>query len=84
MARVITAHVFNNWRVDKQVEIYFGLLPDNLKELIADTLTTWINLRYYMLSKRSQTQESIHSVIQFIWSQEPVKVTLITEMKMQQ
>lgn len=66
MARVITAHVFNNWRVDKQVEIYFGLLPDNLKELIADTLTTWINLRYYMLSKRSQTQESIHSVIQFI------------------
>lgn len=66
MAKAITAHVFNNWRVDKQVEIYFGLLPDNLKELITDTLTTWINLRYDMLSKRSQTQESIHSVIQFI------------------
>lgn len=66
MAKAKTAYIFSNWRMDKQVEIYSGLLLGNLKKLISDTLTTWINLRYNMLSKRSQTQKSIHCVIQFI------------------
>lgn len=66
IAKAKTAHIFNNWRMDKQIEIYFGLLLSNLKELITDTLTTWINLRYDMLSKRSQTQKSIRCVIEFI------------------
>jgi len=55
MAKAKTAHIFNNWRMGKRVEIYFGLLHGNLKELITDTLTTWINLRYNMLSKKPNT-----------------------------
>ena len=62
MVKAETAHIFNNWRIAKQVEIYFGLLLGNLKELITDTLTTWINLKYNMLSKRSQTQKSKYTV----------------------
>lgn len=57
MAKAKTAHIFNNWRMDKQVEIYFGLLLGNLKELITDTLTKWINLRYNMLNKKPNTKE---------------------------
>lgn len=40
-----TGNSSNNWRTDKQVVVYFGMLLDDLKELISDTLTTWINIK---------------------------------------
>lgn len=48
--------------MDKQIVINFGIFLGDLKELISDILTTWINLQNSVLTERSQTQKSIYTV----------------------
>lgn len=56
-----TGNSSNNWRIDKQVVVYFGMLLGDLKELISDTLTTWINL------KNNEGKEAKYKRVYTVW-----------------